>query len=151
MSDYPPITLPDLAAMERLGAAIARLVRPGDVIALEGGLGAGKTTLARAILASLGHEGEVPSPTFTIIETYDAPPLRVAVAHADFYRLDDPSEAMELGLDDYREGAVLLAEWPDHAGGFAHEPSCLTIVLETVEEGRIATVKPGADWVGRLP
>ena len=147
--------LPDLEAMSAWGERIAQLVRPGDVIALEGGLGAGKTTLARAILAGLGHEGEVPSPTFTIIETYDAPPLRVAVAHADFYRLEDPSEAVELGLDDYREGAVLLAEWPDHAGGFAHEASCLTIVLESPGEnrgeGRIATVKPGADWLGRLP
>jgi tRNA threonylcarbamoyladenosine biosynthesis protein TsaE len=143
--------LPDLEAMSDWGARIADLVCAGDVIALEGGLGAGKTTLARAILAGLGHDGEVPSPTFTIIETYDAPPLRIAVAHADFYRLEDPSETLELGLDDYREGAVLLAEWPDHAGGFAHEAACLTIVLETHHEGRIATVKPGADWLGRLP
>ena len=143
--------LPDLEAMSAWGARIAEQLLEGDVIALEGGLGAGKTTLARAILAGLGHEGEVPSPTFTIIETYDAPPLRVPVAHADFYRLEDPSEAHELGLDDYREGAVLLAEWPDHAGGFAHEAACLTIVLETRGDGRIATVKPGADWLERLP
>lgn len=141
----------DLQAMSAWGAHIATLLREGDVIALEGGLGAGKTTLARAILAGLGHEGEVPSPTFTIIETYEAPPLRLPVAHADFYRLEDPSEAVEIGLDDYREGAVLIAEWPNHAGGFAHEAGCLTIVLETVSEGRIATVKPGADWLKRLP
>jgi tRNA threonylcarbamoyladenosine biosynthesis protein TsaE len=143
--------LPDLEAMSAWGERIGEQVRSGDVIALEGGLGAGKTTLARAILAGLGHEGEVPSPTFTIIETYEAPLLRVAVVHADFYRLENPSEAVELGLDDYREGAVLLAEWPDHAGGFAHEPACLTIVLETAGEGRIATVKPGTDWLERLP
>ncbi|WP_298303392.1 tRNA (adenosine(37)-N6)-threonylcarbamoyltransferase complex ATPase subunit type 1 TsaE [uncultured Erythrobacter sp.] len=143
--------LPDLEAMAAWGATIAEFVQPGDVIALEGGLGAGKTTLARAILGALGHEGEVPSPTFTIIETYNAPPLRVPVAHADFYRLEESSEVIELGLDDYREGAVLIAEWPDHAGGFAHEAGCLTIVLETAEEGRLATVKPGADWVGRTP
>jgi tRNA threonylcarbamoyladenosine biosynthesis protein TsaE len=118
-------------------------------------LGAGKTTLARAILASLGHEGEVPSPTFTIIETYDSPPLRLAAVHADFYRLKDPAELAEIGLDDYREGAVLLAEWPDHAGGFAHEPGCLSITLEPVGEsgegGRIAIARGGADWVGRMP
>lgn len=143
--------LPDLEAMSDWGAQIAELVRAGDVIALEGGLGAGKTTLARAILAGLGHEGEVPSPTFTILETYDSPPLRVAVAHADFYRLERPSEAVELGLEDYREGAVLIAEWPDYAGGFAHEAACLTIVLETHGGGRLATVKPGSDWLGRLP
>ena len=148
-------TLPDLAAMAAYGARIATALRPGDVVALEGGLGAGKTTLARAILAALGHRGEVPSPTFTIIETYDAPPLRVAVVHADFYRLEDPAELAEIGLDDYREGAVLLAEWPDHAGGFAHEPGCLAITLlpagESGEGGRIAIARGGADWVGRMP
>lgn len=155
MSDAARYDLPDLAAMATFGARIAERLRAGDVVALEGGLGAGKTTLARAILAGLGHKGEVPSPTFTIVETYDAPPLRVAVAHADFYRLEDPSEARELGLDDYREGAALIAEWPDHAGGFAHEAGCLSILLETADnpggDGRIAIVKPGADWLGREP
>ncbi len=147
--------LPDLAAMAGYGARIAARLREGDVVALEGGLGAGKTTLARAILAALGHEGEVPSPTFTIIETYAAPPLRLAVVHADFYRLDDPSELAEIGLDDYREGAVLLAEWPQNAGGFGDEPGCLAIGLEPVGEsgegGRIAIARGGADWVGRMP
>lgn len=148
-------SLPDLASMAAYGAAIAGRLRAGDVVALTGGLGAGKTTLARAILAALGHEGEVPSPTFTIIETYDSPPLRLAAVHADFYRLDDPTELAEIGLDDYRDGAVLLAEWPDHAGGFAHEPGCLSITLEPVGEsgegGRIAIARGGADWVGRMP
>lgn len=147
--------LPDLAAMATYGARIAAKVRAGDVVALEGGLGAGKTTLARAILAALGHQGEVPSPTFTIIETYTAPPLRLAVVHADFYRLEDPSELAEIGLDDYREDAVLLAEWPDHAGGFGHEAGCLAIHLapvgESGEGGRIAIARGGADWVGRMP
>ncbi len=147
--------LPDLAAMAAYGARIAAALRPGDVVALEGGLGAGKTTLARAILAALGHEGEVPSPTFTIIETYAAPPLRLAVVHADFYRLESPEELVEIGLDDYREGAVLLAEWPQNAGGFAHEPGCLAIALELVGEsgagGRMAIARGGADWVGRMP
>lgn len=147
--------LPDLTAMAAYGARIAAALQAGDVIALEGGLGAGKTTLARAILAALGHAGEVPSPTFTIIETYDAPPLRLPVVHADFYRLDDPSELTEIGLDDYREGAVLLAEWPGHAGGFAHEPGCLAISLspigESGEDGRIAIARAGADWLGRMP
>ncbi len=147
--------LPDLAAMAAYGARVAAALRPGDVVALCGGLGAGKTTLARAILAALGHEGEVPSPTFTIIETYEAPPLRLAVVHADFYRLESPSELAEIGLDDYREGAVLLAEWPDNAGGFTHEPGCLAIMLEPVGEsgegGRIAIARGGTDWVGRMP
>lgn len=148
-------TLPDLAAMAAYGARIAERLRAGDVVALTGGLGAGKTTLARSILAALGHEGEVPSPTFTIIETYDSPPLRLAAVHADFYRLNDPAELAEIGLGDYRENAVLLAEWPDHAGGFDREPGCLAITIEPVGEsgegGRIAIARGGADWVGRMP
>lgn len=143
--------LPDLAAMERFGARIAAALRPGDVVALSGGLGAGKTTLSRAILAALGHVGEVPSPSFAIIELYDPPGVRLPVVHADFYRLTDPREADELGLDDYRQGAVLLAEWPDHAGGFSHEPGCLEVALEVADEGRRAIVSGGADWLGRMP
>lgn len=151
MSSEARHNLPDLAAMDRFAQAIAAQLRPGDVIALKGGLGAGKTTLARGILAALGYEGEVPSPTFTIIETYDAPPLRLNVVHADFYRLEDPCEARELGLEDYREDAALIAEWPDHAGGFAHEEGCLSITLEIAESGRIAIARGGADWLGRMP
>ena len=155
MSESARRELPDLAGMERFGADIAASLREGDVVALEGGLGAGKTTLARAIIAALGYEGEVPSPTFTIIETYDAPPLRLPVVHADFYRLKQPQEVEEIGLDDYREGAALIAEWPDHAGGFSHEPACLSIRLENPKnseaKGRIAIVNGGPDWLGRLP
>ncbi|MCB2048072.1 MAG: tRNA (adenosine(37)-N6)-threonylcarbamoyltransferase complex ATPase subunit type 1 TsaE [Novosphingobium sp.] len=149
----PPerIPLPDMAATERLGLAIADKVRAGDVVALSGGLGAGKTALARAIIAALGHEGEVPSPSFAIVETYDPPDVRLPVVHADFYRLADPNEAEEIGLDDYRDGAVLIAEWPDHAGGFAHEPGCLSITMEIADEGRQAIVECGKDWHGRQP
>ncbi len=144
------IDLPDLAAMNRFGAWIAEQLRAGDVVALSGGLGAGKTTLARAILEGLGYQGEVPSPSCSIVETYDPPAVRLPVVHADFYRLKDPREAAELGLDEYRQDAVLLAEWPESAGGFGHEPGCLSIALETAEEGRRAIVEAGADWVGRL-
>ena len=151
MSELHKRDLPDLAAMEAFGAVIADKLREGDVVALEGGLGAGKTTLARAIIAAQGYSGEVPSPTFTIIETYDAPPLRLPVVHADFYRLERPQEVEEIGLDDYREGAALIAEWPQNAGGFGHEAACLSIMLETAEECRIAIVKAGADWLGRMP
>ncbi|MHA6317562.1 tRNA (adenosine(37)-N6)-threonylcarbamoyltransferase complex ATPase subunit type 1 TsaE [Altererythrobacter sp. CAU 1778] len=143
--------LPDLAAMERFGADIAARLRAGDVIALTGNLGAGKTTLARAIVTSLGYAGEVPSPSFTIIQTYDPPQVTLPLVHADFYRLDDPAEAEELGLDDYRDGAALIAEWPEKAGGFSHEPACLTIRLEIADEGRKAVVAGGADWQGRWP
>ncbi|WP_128892416.1 tRNA (adenosine(37)-N6)-threonylcarbamoyltransferase complex ATPase subunit type 1 TsaE [Erythrobacter sp. HKB08] len=145
------IELPDLEAMDALAAKIARRLRPGDVVALQGTLGTGKTTLARAILRHLGLEGEVPSPTFTIIETYDPPAVSLPVVHADFYRLETPDEAEEIGLDDYRDGAALLAEWPDKAGGFCHEAGCLSVTLEFAEKGRIAIVEPGADWVSRWP
>ena len=143
------LALPDLDAVAALGRRIAAKLQPGDVVALSGDLGAGKTTLSRAILAAAGHAGEVPSPTFTIIETYARtdPPM----VHADFYRLDDPSELEEIGLDDYREGAALLAEWPDRAGGFAHEPACLSVELENGGEGRRAIVEGGSAWHGRMP
>ena len=141
--------LPDLAAMAAFGSQIGALLRPRDVVALAGGLGAGKTTLARAIIASLGYAGEVPSPSFAIIEVYDPPAVRLPLVHADFYRLVRAEEVEELGLDDYREGAALLAEWPENAGGFTQEPACLSIRLEAAEMGRIAIVEPGADWLGR--
>ncbi|HVR91687.1 MAG TPA: tRNA (adenosine(37)-N6)-threonylcarbamoyltransferase complex ATPase subunit type 1 TsaE [Novosphingobium sp.] len=145
------VDLPDLAAMEHFGIRIAAVMRSRDVIALSGTLGTGKTTLARAIIAALGHAGEVPSPSFAIIELYEPPTVRLPVVHADFYRLNRPGEAREIGLDDYRDGAALVAEWPDNAGGFAHEPGCLAITLETVGAGRIAIAEAGADWLGREP
>lgn len=143
------LELPDLAASERLGARIAADLRGGDVVALSGALGAGKTTLARAILAALGHSGEVPSPTFAIVEPYPAPPLRLPVVHADFYRLESAAELAEIGLDELREGAALLAEWPERVGGFGDEPGCLALALETAGNGRVAIVRPGLDWLGR--
>jgi tRNA threonylcarbamoyladenosine biosynthesis protein TsaE len=145
------VDLPDLAAMEALGQRIAAHLRAGDVVALSGGLGAGKTTLARAVIAALGYRGEVPSPTFTIVETYDPPAVRLKLVHADFYRLQRPGEADELGLDDYRLGAALLAEWPERVGGLATEPGCLAIALEIAGNGRRAIVEPGADWQSRWP
>lgn len=145
------VDLPDLPAMERFGQRIADTLRAGDVVALTGSLGAGKTTLARAIIAALGHAGEVPSPSFTIIETYDPPAVSLPLVHADFYRLDDPAEVEELGLDDYRQGAAMIAEWPQNAGGFGHEPACLSITLEIAESGRRAIVEAGAAWQSRIP
>ena len=141
--------------MQRLGQAIADTLQAGDVVALSGGLGAGKTTLARAIIAALGYSGEVPSPSFAIIEIYDPPLLRLPVVHADFYRLEQVDEAAGIGLDDYREHRALIAEWPENAGGFASEPGCLSIELEikpeTSSSGRIAIVEAGSNWLGRMP
>lgn len=142
--------LPDLAAMDAFGRTIAARMRIGDVIALEGTLGAGKTTLARAIIAGSGHLGEVPSPTFTIFETYDPPAVRLPIVHADFYRLEEANEIAELGIADYRDGAALIAEWPENVGGFASDPACLSIMLEaSASGGRIAIARPGGDWLER--
>jgi len=108
------VELPGLSALQAFGARIAARLRPGDVVALSGGLGAGKTTLARAIIAALGHEGEVPSPTFTIVETYEA--LRVPVAHADFYRLERPEgqslEAILARAAAGKPGCIVMAGMP---------------------------------------
>ena len=144
------VDLPDLTAMRVLGARIAANLRAGDVVALSGGLGTGKTTLARAIIAALGYRGEVPSPSFTIVETYDPPAVRLPLVHADFYRLEREKEIDEIGLDDYREGAALIAEWPEMAGSFAREPGCLSITLEFANAGRKAIVELGSNWLERL-
>ncbi len=145
------LELPDLPAMARFGEAIAASLQPGDVVALSGSLGAGKTTLARAIIAALGYRHEVPSPSFAILECYDPPALRLPVVHADFYRLARPEDVEELGLDDYRQSAALIAEWPEMAGGFATEPGCLSVRLEIADEARRAIVAGGQLWHGRLP
>ena len=151
MIPMPPeqVPLPDLGAVRSLGRRIATVLEVGDVVALSGDLGAGKTTLARMILESLGYEGEVPSPTFTILETYDPPALRMPLVHADFYRLRSPDEAAELGLADYRDGRALLAEWPEKAGDFTGEGSYLGIHLTTGDTGRMARIDQGPGWLER--
>lgn len=141
------VALPDLDAVAELGARIAGRLLVGDVVALSGALGAGKTTLARAILRAAGHDHEVPSPTFTILEAY--PDCNPPLVHGDFYRLESAREATELGLDDYREGSALIAEWPERMGGFTDEPGCLAIKLDAAGLGRRAIVEPGAAWLGR--
>jgi N-acetylmuramate 1-kinase len=102
----------DLVQLDRLAQRIALLLKSGDVIALEGPLGAGKTTFARALIARLGGEGEVPSPTFALMQSYATP--RLTVHHCDFYRLE-PSELGELGLDDVLADGVMIVEWPERA------------------------------------
>lgn len=106
----------DEAAMLALGRALAHHVRMGDVIALDGPLGAGKTTLARGLLEALGLEGEAPSPSFAIVQPYAVPEVRLPVAHVDLYRIDDPGELRELALGEYLDDSLLLIEWPDRMG-----------------------------------
>jgi tRNA threonylcarbamoyladenosine biosynthesis protein TsaE len=133
---------------KRLGAALARVARPGDVIALSGDLGAGKTMLARGFLAALGHEGEAPSPSFAIVQPYEA--LRPPVWHVDLYRIERPSELEELGLDSASD-TVLLVEWPERAGPGAW-PQALSIRLDFAADGaRSLTVQVPPAWEGRWP
>ena len=108
------VTLPDLAATARLAASLARVLRKGDVIALAGPLGAGKTALARALIAALGGAEEVPSPTFTLVQIYDLPPA--PVWHFDLYRLAKPADAYELGVEEAFAEGISLIEWPEHLG-----------------------------------
>jgi tRNA threonylcarbamoyl adenosine modification protein YjeE len=112
------VALADEQATMRLVADIAAALEPGDLITLSGDLGAGKTTFARAMIRHLAGDPTVavPSPTFTLMQTYELP--RFPVVHADLYRLDAPGELAELGFDDLPEGAVVLLEWPDRAAGF---------------------------------
>src|SRR3546814_3251369 len=109
----------DLAEADRIGAAIGAVLRPGDVLLLSGDLGAGKTTLARAMLKARGLAGEAPSPTFAIVQPYAPPEVDLAIAHVDLYRIEDADELIELGLDEYLFDGGLLIEWPGRLGGTA--------------------------------
>lgn len=124
-------------------------MRPGDVVALEGDLGVGKSELARAaIRARAGADIEVPSPTFTIVQSYDLPGL--AIVHADLYRLGSPDEFLELGLDEALERAALLVEWPERAGE-SLPADRLTVRLRLLDaEAREVTLTAGPAWRQRL-
>jgi tRNA threonylcarbamoyladenosine biosynthesis protein TsaE len=142
------VILPDEASTAALGAVIARAVRPGDVITLSGPLGVGKTALARGLIAALGHDGEVPSPSFALVQPYEA--LDPAVWHVDLYRIEDRSELDELGLDSAAD-AVLLVEWPERAGDGAW-PDALRLSLDFAQNGdRILTAEVPPSWEGRWP
>ena len=131
-----------------MGASLALAVRAGDVITLSGPLGVGKTALARGLIAALGHEGEVPSPSFAIVQPYEG--LDPEVWHVDLYRIDDPSEIDELGLDSATD-AVLLVEWPERAPRAAW-PNALGLSLDFTQDGdRILTAKVPPSWEGRWP
>lgn len=141
------LALPDETATAALGARLAAAARPGDVIALSGDLGAGKTALARALIRALiGPETDVPSPTFTLVQTYDT--LRLSIWHFDLYRLESPAEARELGLEEVADGLALI-EWPERLGRFLPARR-LDIELDFGSEGRIARLADHADWSTRI-
>lgn len=142
------MTLEDEAATMRLGAELARRSSAGDVITLSGPLGVGKTALARGFLAALGYQGEVPSPSFAMVQPYED--LDPPVWHVDLYRVEDPSELEELGLDSAAD-AVLIVEWPEHAGRNAWGDA-LRLSLDFGQNGdRILTAHVPPSWESRWP
>ncbi|MFA5966160.1 MAG: tRNA (adenosine(37)-N6)-threonylcarbamoyltransferase complex ATPase subunit type 1 TsaE [Sphingomonas sp.] len=140
--------LADPAASEAFGAALADRVEAGDVITLSGPLGAGKTSIARGLLAALGLAGEAPSPSFAIVQPYAPPEVRVPVLHVDLYRIADPAELEELGLDEARSDSVTLIEWPENAPG--HWPDALALTLAMLPDGaRALTAQVPPAWEAR--
>lgn len=139
------------AASHALGQHLAALVRPGDVIALSGPLGAGKTSIARGLLAALGLQEEAPSPSFAIVQPYAPPETRLSVLHVDLYRIDDAGEARELGLDEARRDSVLIVEWPERLGADAWADALWLTLSIDESGGRALTAVVPAAWEGRWP
>jgi tRNA threonylcarbamoyladenosine biosynthesis protein TsaE len=140
--------LADEQATLNFGRQLARALRAGDVVTLSGPLGVGKTSLARGVLASLGHEGEVPSPSFAIVQPYED--LDPPVWHVDLFRIDDSSELDELGLESLSD-AILIVEWPEKAGADAW-PQALGLSLDFAEGGaRRLTANVTPSWQTRWP
>jgi tRNA threonylcarbamoyladenosine biosynthesis protein TsaE len=143
------IDLLNEAATAALAGAVAALLRPGDVIALAGDLGAGKTTFARHVLRALGVAEEVPSPTFTLVQTYDT--ARGLVSHFDLYRVARPDDAYELGLEEALADGIVLIEWPERLGGLLPGRRLdLALTHGAAPENRVAVLRAPPEWASRL-
>jgi tRNA threonylcarbamoyladenosine biosynthesis protein TsaE len=139
--------LPDEAATQALGRALAACLRPGDALCLTGPLGAGKSTLARALIRALTTpDEEVPSPTFTLVQFYET--AGFPLAHFDLYRLSDPDEAYEIGLDESLDGGVALIEWPQRLEGRL-PATRLDIDIALDGDARRAVITRHGDFEGR--
>ncbi|MBL0948837.1 tRNA (adenosine(37)-N6)-threonylcarbamoyltransferase complex ATPase subunit type 1 TsaE [Brevundimonas sp.] len=151
LPDARDITLADEAATTRLGAALAQHVAAGEVVLLSGDLGMGKSTLARGLIRALTRPDEdVPSPTFTLVQFYEGP---TPVAHFDLYRLEDPREVDEIGLQEAIDEGVALIEWPERlgtGGAEALSPDRLSVRLETAGTGRRARLTGHGVWAEKL-
>ncbi|MEE3626300.1 tRNA (adenosine(37)-N6)-threonylcarbamoyltransferase complex ATPase subunit type 1 TsaE [Nitrospirillum sp. BR 11752] len=143
------LDLPDEAATAELAARVGRLLRPGDVVALSGDLGAGKSAFARHLIRSLGDaEEEVPSPTFTLVQTYDLPGF--TLWHFDLYRLTEPDEVLELGWEEVIHDGVALVEWPARLGPLLPADRLELDLAITGPDSRCATLTGHGAWASRL-
>lgn len=146
-----PILLDGPEASLAFGGKLAAVAAPGDLIALIGPLGAGKTSIARGLLAALGLEEEAPSPSFAIVQPYAPPEVAFPVLHVDLYRIEEPSELAQFALDEAREDSLLVVEWPE-LGGVDRWPEALILSLAVGEDGRRAlTAQVPASWRDRWP
>jgi len=140
--------LPDIIATEKLAEKLSRYSAAGDVLALSGELGSGKTTFARALLHALGIDDEVPSPTFTLMQSYEAPLF--TVQHFDLYRLRDSAELEELGWDDACANSLVIVEWPERAGPrLPQDYLALHFIIDT--NVRRVVITAHGTWKMRLP
>jgi tRNA threonylcarbamoyladenosine biosynthesis protein TsaE len=143
------VDLPDETATAALAAGIAAMAAPGDIIALKGDLGTGKTAFARAFIRACGNQDEVPSPTFTLVQVYDAGPT--VIWHFDLYRIRAPEEAWELGIEDAFFAGISLIEWPERLGPLLPQRRLELSFAFGDEPGvRRIAIDPGKDWEARL-
>lgn len=142
--------LADADATEAAGALIGRQIVHGDVIAISGPLGAGKTCFTRGLIRAMGFDGDVPSPTFGIVIPYAPPDVRLPLWHIDLYRIETLNDLQELGLDDARADTVLVIEWPERMGS-ALWLDALQIDLTLEGNGRRLTATVPPSWDARWP
>lgn len=143
------LDLPDLAATERFAAALSPLMHAGDVIALGGDLGAGKTAFARALLNARLGPVEVPSPTFNLVLTYEGTD-GLPIWHFDLYRLEDPEEALELGIEEAFAEAASLIEWPERLGTMMPAERLHLTFMIADNGARRVTIEASPQWANRL-
>ncbi len=148
------ITLADVSATREFATRFAPLLQRGDMVAFDGSLGAGKTEFCRAIIHALGFEDDVPSPTFTLVQTYEPPPddqITPTIWHMDMYRLESPEEAIELGIEEAFDTAASLIEWPAKLGHYLPE-GFLTFRLDIAADGKTRKLTIIGDdvWKSRL-
>jgi tRNA threonylcarbamoyladenosine biosynthesis protein TsaE len=145
----PVVDLPDEAATAAFAARISELAEVGDVIALKGDLGCGKTSFARSFIRARGGAEEVPSPTFTLVQIYELTPA--AIWHFDLYRIKSSEEAWELGIEDAFSEGISLIEWPERLGPLLPQRRLeIEFLFGDRPDERRALIDAGESWRQRL-